>query len=202
MLVAYSMPRSRAKPLTALAVGAGVVLAVALAPGAARAQSAECMGMMKLLRDRVTLLQQWQGMQKKKQATAPAACNLFTQLNAKVAAAIVEVEKNGTWCHVPDEVLPTLKDEQPKVSKARGDACKAASMQKKMEASGPVSHATPQGLSGVVTASSAGRSRCRRAPCDPARRAGHCACPGRTVRKHRRPPRAAILAPIPAAGAN
>ena len=134
MLVAYSMPRSRAKPLTALAVGVGVVLAVALAPRTAQAQSAECMGMMKLLKDRVTLLQQWQGMQKKKQATAPAACNLFTQLNSKVTAAIAEVEKNGTWCHVPEQVLPTLKDEQPKVSKARADACKAASMQKQMEA--------------------------------------------------------------------
>ncbi|WP_293867088.1 hypothetical protein [uncultured Alsobacter sp.] len=134
MLVAYSMPRACAKPLAALAVGAGVVLAVALTPGTARAQSSECVGVMKLLQDRVTLLQQWQTMQKKKQATAPAACNLFTQLNAKVAAAIVEVEKNGSWCHVPDQVLPTLKDEQPKVSKARGDACKAVQMQKKMEA--------------------------------------------------------------------
>lgn len=134
MLVAYSMPRSRAKSFTALAVGLGVVLAVALAPRTAQAQSAECMGMMKVLKDRVTLLQQWQTMQKKKQATAPAACNLFTQLNAKVTTAIAEVEKNGTWCHAPDELLANLKDEQPKVSKARGDACKAASTQKQMEA--------------------------------------------------------------------
>jgi hypothetical protein len=134
MLVAYSKPRACAKPLTALAVGVGVVLAVSLAPGSARAQSAECQGMMKLLQDRVSLLQQWQTMQKKKQVSPAGACNLFTQLSSKVSAAIVEVEKNGTWCHVPEQVLPGLKDEQPKVSKARGEACKAVAMQKKMQA--------------------------------------------------------------------
>lgn len=134
MLVAYSKPRACAKPLAAIAVGIGVVLAVSLAPGSARAQSAECQGMIKLLQDRVNLLQQWQTMQKKKQVSAAGACNLFTQLSGKVSAAIVEVEKNGTWCHVPDQVLPGLKDEQPKVNKARGDACKAVQMQKKMEA--------------------------------------------------------------------
>ncbi len=104
-----------------------------LASRPAAAQAEDCKPLVKLMQERGALLQRLNAMNAKKQKDPAQFCAVFQQLSAKIADTIPEIERNGSWCHVPDAVLPGLKAEQPKVAQARTQACKVAAEQKKMQ---------------------------------------------------------------------
>lgn len=152
MLVAYSMPPADAKipvgenrpsrtsalrvrvggPLCTLA-GALVLAGTLLGAGPAAAQvSDDCIPLVKVMKEHGALMQRLNAMNKQKQKDANQFCSVFQQLGAKVNQAIPEVEKNGSWCHVPDNVLPALKASLPQIDKAKGQACGVAAQQRKM----------------------------------------------------------------------
>ena len=110
-----------------------VVAASLVTARPAAAQSEECKPLIKLMQDRAGILQRLNAMNAKKQKDAAQFCAVFQQLSAKINETIPEIEKNGSWCHVPEAVLPGLKAEQPKVNQARAQACKVAADQKKMQ---------------------------------------------------------------------
>jgi hypothetical protein len=99
---------------------------------AAQAQSDECAKLGQVLMARGKLIEEVSRYDKKR-PTPDAACATFTKLVESTNASIVEVEKNGVWCHVPPEALPALKGQQEGISKARANACAAAVQMKKQQ---------------------------------------------------------------------
>ena len=59
-------------------------------------------------------------MNQKKQATPEAACSAFTKLGQLTGETIKAIEKDGAWCHVPGEILPSLKAQTPQIAEAMG----------------------------------------------------------------------------------
>ncbi|MHB2167009.1 hypothetical protein [Alsobacter sp. R-9] len=100
----------------------------------ASAQSEECKPLMKLMQERIALVQRLNTMNKAKRKDPNEFCAVFTQLSSKISQAIPEVEKNGAWCHVPDQALTGLKGELGQANSAKAQACKVAAQQKKMQA--------------------------------------------------------------------
>jgi hypothetical protein len=45
--------------------------------------------------------------------------------------AIKAVERDGAWCHVPGEILPSLQTQTPQIAEAKKSACTAAEQQHK-----------------------------------------------------------------------
>ncbi len=122
---------------TRFTTAAWMLLAVMAAPVVASrpaaAQAEDCKPLVKLMQERGVLLQRLNALNAKKQKDPAQFCAIFQQLGAKITEVIPEVERNGSWCHVPDAVLPGLKSEQPKIAQARAQACKVAAEQKKMQ---------------------------------------------------------------------
>jgi hypothetical protein len=122
---------------TGLLTAAGIILAVIAMPivasQPASAQAEDCKPLVKMMQERGVLLQRLNAMNAKKQKDPAQFCAVFQQLSAKLSETIPEIERNGSWCHVPDAVLPGLKAEQPKIAQARTQACKVAAEQKKMQ---------------------------------------------------------------------
>jgi len=135
-----------AKPvLIALLLSAGT--SMALAQDAAD----PCAALGKLLADRGKVVQNIQGLQKKK-PTAAQACDAFTSLSKLSTAAIKATEQDGAWCHVPENVLPSLEGQQADISKARSQACGVAANEKKMQqrAGGGTAKQGPLGGTGDI----------------------------------------------------
>ena len=126
------LPRAqRLISLTGKLVAPAVLLALAYT-GAARAQSAECVELGKIFNKRQTVIEQINGFQKK-QASADVACSAFTRLGQLTADTIKAIEKDGAWCHVPNEVLPSLQSQTSQIAEARKNACGAADQHRKAQ---------------------------------------------------------------------
>ena len=112
------------------------VLALTISASGAHAQvSPECEKIGKLSKDRATTMMQIQSWQKaKNKPTAAAVCSAFSNLQANGNALIPLIEANGAWCHIPDNAVPGLKQQQAGIGKTRATACSAAAKMKKMEA--------------------------------------------------------------------
>jgi hypothetical protein len=101
-------------------------------PAAAQQQpSSDCDKLGAQLQARASLVQQAQKMSKK--TTPDAACAVYTKLAANGNAVIASLEQNGTWCHVPDNILPAIKSQHAQVSKVRTQACGVAAQVRKMQ---------------------------------------------------------------------
>jgi hypothetical protein len=120
------------RALRGLIFAACASLAPALWAGPALAQSSECEKIGKLLQERSSLIQQIQSMGKKKKLTPDSACGLFGRLQANGNAVIAALDKDGAWCHVPDQVLPNIKTQNGQIGTNRVKACNVAAQQKKM----------------------------------------------------------------------
>ncbi len=116
----------------AIAALAAPLLALTLAATPAAAQSEACQPIAKLVQERAALMQRFNTLNKASKKDPAQFCALFQQMQANITKTIPELELNGSWCHVPDTVLPGLKAEQPKINQARAQACKVAADQKKM----------------------------------------------------------------------
>jgi hypothetical protein len=135
---------------------AGLLLTMAVSTvgvSTAMAQNAAdpCAALGKILSDRGKLIQTIQGFQKKK-PTAAQACDAFTSLAKLSTSAIKATEQDGAWCHVPENVLPSLEGQQADISKARSQACGVAANEKKMQqrAGGGTAKQGPLGGTGDI----------------------------------------------------
>ncbi|MFM8700443.1 MAG: hypothetical protein ACKOC1_03485 [Hyphomicrobiales bacterium] len=109
-----------------------VLLSAGTIPAHAQGASDPCASLGKLFSDRGKLIETIQGFQKKK-PTAAQACNAFTSLAKLTTATIKATGQDGAWCHVPDNVLPSLESQQEDISKARSEACGVAANERKMQ---------------------------------------------------------------------
>lgn len=112
-----------------------VTIALAWSAGSARAQtSPECQKISKLSQDRATRMMQIQSWQKAKtKPSASAVCSAFSELLSNGNALIPLIETHGAWCHVPEQAIAGLKQQQAGIGKTRANACKVAEQMKKME---------------------------------------------------------------------
>ena len=102
----------------------------------ALAQSQECIELGKKVTGRQTVIEQINGFQKK-QPTADAACAAFTRLQQLTVDAIKGIERDGAWCHVPGEILPSLQAQAPQIAEAKKNSCGAAEQQRKLQQGDP-----------------------------------------------------------------
>jgi hypothetical protein len=126
--------RLRAMLLGALAAMALALPAAAQDAGAAAGASDannDCMKIGKALQTRAGLVMQAQKLGKK--SKPDVYCSVYSKIVSNGASLIPELERNGTWCHVPDNVLGAIKTQHEQVTKARGMACKAAAQFRQME---------------------------------------------------------------------
>lgn len=115
----------------ALGVAFGLGL-MAAGTGAASAQTAECDALKTKFEAFANQIKQAQGLAKSK-AGPDKACGLFTQLQATQASLVPLLEKDGAWCHVPDQTLQGVKAQAEPIGKAKANACTAAVKFKQME---------------------------------------------------------------------
>ena len=96
-----------------------------------------CEALGKLLTNRAELIQVVQAYHDKK-PTAEEACATFTKLSSVNSTSITAAQRDGSWCHAPDTLVPNLKNQQAQIDKAKANACKvAADMKKAPQNAGP-----------------------------------------------------------------
>jgi len=96
-----------------------------------------CEALGKLLSNRAELIQVVQAFHDKK-PTADEACAAFTKLSSVNSTSITAAQRDGSWCHAPDTLVPNLKSQQSQIDKAKSNACKvAADMKKAPQNAGP-----------------------------------------------------------------
>ena len=119
-----------------------------IASGASRAADDPCEALGKLLANRAELIQVVQAYHDKK-PTADEACAAFTKLSSVNVSSITAAQRDGAWCHAPDNLIPSLKTQQSQIDKAKTGACKvAADMKKAPQTAGPPNKF--QGSDGIV----------------------------------------------------
>lgn len=108
---------------------AGLLIMVGLT-GVAQAQSTECTTLGLSFQKRQATVEQIQGFNKKP-PTAEQACAAFTRLASQTSELVKSIEENGSWCHVPQEILPSLQAQVPQIAEGRKNSCNAADQQRK-----------------------------------------------------------------------
>ena len=123
------------------------LLLALIGSSAARAQATECIELGKTFSKRQSVIDQINGFQKK-QVSPDVACSAFTRLGQLTAETIKAVEKDGAWCHVPTEILPSLQSQTDQIAEARKNACGAADQHRKAQSD--AKHNNPLGGSDSV----------------------------------------------------
>ena len=110
-----------------------------------------CEVLAKTLTERGQVIATIQSFQKKK-PTAEVACSTFTKLSSVSLTAIGSVERDGTWCHVPEDLASSLKAQQDQINTTKGNVCKAAAEQRKAQQNGgkPSAPGGPLGGTGDI----------------------------------------------------
>lgn len=101
-----------------------------MAASPAFAQQSECEELGKVLNNYGSLMQRAQSFQKKK-PTPDEACSVFTGLQNAGVNAVKALEKDGAWCHAPEQALVNIKSQQDQISKVKANACQVAAQMKK-----------------------------------------------------------------------
>ena len=98
----------------------------------AQAQAQECVELGKVFNKRQSVIEQINSFQKK-QVTPDIACSAFTRLGQLTGETIKAIEKDGEWCHVPTEVLPSLQSQTTQIAEAKKNSCGAAEQHRKAQ---------------------------------------------------------------------
>ena len=129
--------------LTGRAFSAGLVCSAFLLgltlSGQAHAQAQECEALGKVFNKRQSVIEQINGFQKK-QVTPDFACSAFTRLGQLTGETIKAIEKDGEWCHVPAEVLPSLQSQTAQIAEAKKNSCGAADQHRKAQSDAKVNN--------------------------------------------------------------
>lgn len=138
-------------PMRGLRAGSAcaTVLLAALWSGQALAQAQECVELGKVFNKRQTVIEQINGFQKK-QVTPDIACSAFTRLGQLTADTIKVIEKDGAWCHVPAEILPSLQAQTAQIAEARKNSCGAAEQHRKAQSDAAKTHNPLGGSDSVI----------------------------------------------------
>lgn len=117
------MVRLFAKALSARTAGAAVIAFIAFA-GSASAQGV-CDSGRGIFETRAKIIGQINGWSKKK-VEPGLACSTFGKLQANGTQALSFMRTNKDWCHIPDDAIKSLEQQQGAVEKNRAQACKVA----------------------------------------------------------------------------
>ena len=94
-----------------------------MAASPAFAQQSECEELGKTLNSYGALMQRAQGFQKKK-PTPDEACSVFKGLQTAGLNAVKALEKDGAWCHAPEQALVNINIKLGELSDAQHDQAK------------------------------------------------------------------------------